>query len=258
MTNKQTRKKPTGVSLGVVAAAAFALLVTAAPAGAQAGASSPRDALDSFTFTSEVSADSGDATEPAMSITATGTYVAPASQDCRIRVRVQGLEMTQHLVVVDHEYWLDKGDGFMRVRRGDVTEFADACPSAPSFWAHFPSFPVGLGGTPEVHNGVKSEHLDLSETAAAVTNALGSLPSGVAIDTVDLHVAAKGRWLVGAEVRLVGATADSCQSFGTDGSGIDLAAPCAVERHIEIRRPNARSNTVKLPRSVEQARSRIE
>ena len=250
MTNNAATRKSICVSLGAVLISALAAMTTATPAGARDSDETPLHTLDSFAFSSEVSIASGAGGNPTFSIVTTGTFVAPSSQDCRARVTVGGAKINARLLVVGQKYFLDQGDGLERVGKSEADSFASLCPSDPSFWNGMPSFPRGFHGPTEMHNGVKSEHLDLTDAVGALSGYLDGFPADVTLESLDLYLATKGAWPVALELRLTGASDESCQSFGTEEAGLDLSAPCSLTRDFELSRPNAHSNEVKLPKSV--------
>jgi hypothetical protein len=245
MMKHTTSRKPLRAAL--VTFALIAVTLTAGVTAAGAGESAtPLESLDSFTFTSQVTVESGDANATAFSVTSSGKYVAPDSQDCRVHVVLSGVEVDVRYVRANHRWFVDEGDGLEPSAGHRATSFYDLCPSDATYWEGFVTFPDSLEGDPVRRNGVDTEHFDMS----GMFDTFGEyLPDGMVVEQMDLYVAADGGWPVALEMRVAGTTDETCQSFGTEQAGVSLSSPCAMTRTLELRRPNDHKLRVPVPKA---------
>jgi hypothetical protein len=244
MTNLKRITAPflAALAFGVAAFGTLPAVAAAAPDG------SPTSVLHSFAFESEMRVE-GATPGVELSISTTGVFVAPSSQDCRARVDLGALQIKQRAVIAGTHVYLDEGNGYEAVDSSDVM-FREMCPSDPAFWEGVPRFPAVFEGVPDTHNGVKVDRYDFTTIGPVHELVEAALP-GVSIDEFTMYLARKGDWPVGIETRLTGLTDEACASMGgNEAAGIALDAPCSMTRTVELSRPDDHRLKVKIPKAA--------
>jgi hypothetical protein len=229
---------------------AFALAVVSIFPAANAFAASdqsPTRILRGFTFESHVRIEAG-APSTRLAIDTTGVFVAPSSQDCRTRVDVGGLRLSERAVVAGRHVYLDEGDGFDTVGPSAFS-FRELCPSDPAFWEGLPDFADLFDGVSDTRDGVKVERYDV--TAALQGFVDSALPDSVEVQEYTVYIARHRNWPVAIEAHVTASTDEACSAIGGDGSAaVALTAPCSVSRTIELHRPDDPRLAVRIPTSA--------
>ena len=233
------------------AAVVLAVLAASAPAGAATKSPTPITSLRAFAFDVEVVATgSASALGSSLTLSSTGMFVAPANQDCTVTATLGKLTLDQQLVVIGKKTFVDSGSGLEPGKAGDF-DFAEFCPSNKDFWSSFAvKPPKGVTPTKEVRNGIATLHYDAGSDANALSgfSALGDLPADVTVSDVNLWFAARGGYLVSAQLQLSSTSNASCASL-TDASPVPLQAPCTVGVTFNLSRANDKALEVIAPKT---------
>ncbi len=156
----------------------------------------PPTVLDSFRFSSTITADFGG---NGFELSAEGAFEGRDRLSCTLNISIAGLEIVQRIIIVGEDGWLHEGRGFQTFASTDpeIVDDLDTCPGSPLFWEDFDFSDLGaVRGEPETKNGVASRHISLDDLLGAAP-AFGFSPEELAAVTVhaaDVWVARDGGW----------------------------------------------------------------
>jgi hypothetical protein len=200
-------------ALTVVAAT---VLAAGAPASAYSdGSKTPLDVYKRFAFTFEVTVNTNEAEAP-LTVSTKGIYVGPRSQDCKATVSLgQGLQVSQHAVIIGKATWVGVGHGPMKRNTGrDAFKFADQCASSRAFWNDFPFKPdPEVHGPKETRGGIAVEHIDLTQVLEDLGPFVDDLPADVTAERASIWRSKHGHVVVGVDIAIHATSSETCHDL---------------------------------------------
>jgi hypothetical protein len=227
-----------------------AVTITVGPASARDSSSepsSPVSAFRSFAFELEVALTVGDGGE--VTVSTRGSFVRPDAQDCEATAAFgPGVSVHRRAVVIGSSTWIDDGHGLEKSRPRDF-DWEGECPSSREFWADFPfgDVPRGVHGTTQPRGGIEVEHIDLADTADAVTKlGFGSdLPPDTTFERASVWRSARHRVIVGLDFAVQGHSEAACREILEQEINDPAPSSCAMTIRLDLTRINDPDTKIK-------------